>query len=80
MKPRIRHGEFVIIEPNHSVSPGDEVLVKSVTGKVMVKQLAYIRDGLVHLDSVNEKHPRISFQQSEVLSILYVAAIAKSAL
>lgn len=80
MKPRIRHGEYVIIEPNHPYVPGDEVLVKSVDGKVMVKQLAYIRDGMVHLDSVNESHPRVSIAQENVASIQYVAGIAKSAL
>lgn len=80
MKPRIRHGEFVVVEPNHPVQPGDEVLVRSEDGRVMVKQLAYIRDGMVHLDSINEKFPRITIEESQVESIHYVAGIAKSAL
>lgn len=80
MKPRIRHGEFVVIEPNHPVMPGDEVLAKSKAGRVMVKQLAYIRDGMVYLDSVNEAHPRISIAQEELEALHYVAGIAKSAL
>lgn len=80
MKPRIRHGEFVVIEPNHGFNPGDEVLVRERSGKVMVKQLAYVRDGMVHLDSVNEAHPRISIPEDEVEVIQYVAGIAKSAL
>ena len=80
MKPRIRHGEYVVIEPNHAYLPGDEVLVRSEDGRVMVKQLAYIRDGMVHLDSVNESHPRISIAQEQVKAIQYVAGIAKSAL
>lgn len=80
MKPRIRHGEFVVIEPNHQVSPGDEVLVKAKDGRVMVKQLAFIRDGMVYLDSVNESHPRVSILLEDVSAIHYVAGIAKSAL
>lgn len=80
MKPRIRHGEYVVVEPNHAVSPGDEVLVKSKDGRVMVKQLAYIRDGMVYLDSVNEMHPRLSIQQDQLDAFHYVAGIAKSAL
>jgi phage repressor protein C with HTH and peptisase S24 domain len=80
MKPRIRHGEYVVIEPNHPVNPGDEVLVRSIDGRVMVKQLAFIRDGLIHLDSVNETFPRISLAAEEVAVMHYVAAIAKGAL
>ncbi len=80
MKPRIRHGEFVVIEPNRPVTPGDEVLVRSEDGRVMVKQLAFIRDGMVHLDSVNEAHPRISIEESQVKALHYMAGIAKSAL
>jgi phage repressor protein C with HTH and peptisase S24 domain len=78
MKPRIKHGEFVIVEPNHRVLPGDEVLVKAKDGRVMVKQLAYIRDSLIYLDSVNEAHPRISIAREDVQSISYIAGFAKS--
>lgn len=80
MKPRVRHGEYVIVEPNHECVPGDEVLVKAADGRVMVKQLAFSRDGMVHLDSVNESHPRISIPIGEISAIQYVAGIAKSAL
>lgn len=80
MKPRIRHGEYVVVEPNHEVVPGDEVVVRAHDGRVMVKQLAFIRDGMVHLDSVNESHPRISLLQSEIAVLHYVAGIAKNSL
>jgi phage repressor protein C with HTH and peptisase S24 domain len=45
-----------------------------------VKQLAYIRDGMIHLDSVNEAHPRISLLQEDIAVMHYVVGIAKSAL
>lgn len=80
MKPRIRHGEYVVVEPNREVIPGDEVVVKALDGRVMVKQMAYIRDGMVHLDSINETHPRVSILQSDVSVLHYVAGIAKNAL
>lgn len=79
MKPRIKHGEFVVVEPNRAVVAGDEVLVKSKDGRVMVKQLAYIREGLVYLDSVNEAYPRFSIAQDEIELLHYVAGIARSA-
>lgn len=83
MAPRIRHGEYAIIEPNHAVVPGDEVLVKSTDGRVMIKVFAYSRDGMVHLDSINNNHqtfPRISLAEEDVAAMHYVAATAKSAL
>jgi phage repressor protein C with HTH and peptisase S24 domain len=80
MKPRIRHGEYVVVEPNHPVTPGDEVLVKSKDGRVMVKQLAYMRDGMVYLDSVNETHPRLSIPEDQLDAFHYVAGIARSAM
>lgn len=77
MKPRIRHGEYVIIEPTREAMPGDEVMVISKDGRVMVKQLAFVRDGMIYLDSVNESFPRISLPQDQVEKMQYVAGIAK---
>ncbi|MPW16943.1 helix-turn-helix domain-containing protein [Paraburkholderia sp. CNPSo 3157] len=77
MRPRIKHGEFVIIEPNHPFQPGDEVLVKSKNGRVMVKELAYKAAGRYTLLSVNESHGRITLEESEIDKIHYVAGIAK---
>lgn len=77
MKPRIRHGEFAIIEPGYQVNPGDDVLVKSIDGKVMIKEFLYERDDMIHLGSVNEAHPKISFHKSEIEIMHYVSGIAK---
>ncbi|CAK7050024.1 LexA repressor [Saezia sanguinis] len=80
MKPRIRHGEFVIVEPNHDYHPGDEVVVRDKRDRVMVKQLNYIRDGMVYLQSVNEAFGQIGIPQEDIEIMHYVAGIAKSAL
>lgn len=77
MTPRIRNGEFVVVEPNREVSNGDEVLVKATGGRVMVKTFLYRRDGRVHLLSVNEAHPPLAIDESEVEAMHYVAAIVK---
>jgi phage repressor protein C with HTH and peptisase S24 domain len=78
MKPRIKPNEFVIIEPNTKVSNGDEVLVKCIKGRVMVKELLYTRDGEVHLGSVNESFAKITIPLSDIESMQYVGAIVKS--
>lgn len=80
MKPRIKDGEFVIVEPWQPPSPGDEVLVRAADGRVMVKELLYIRDGAVHLLSVNETHGKISIPLDEVECMHLVSGIVKRAL
>lgn len=80
MKPRIKDGEFVIIEPNSEPLPGDEILLKTLDGRVMVKTLLYKRDGKVHVMSVNEAHPPQAFDIADIDKIHSVAAIVKKAL
>lgn len=80
MKPRIKDGEYVVIEPNYHYLPGDEVLVVTKDERVMVKTFLYERDGEVMVMSVNEEHLPIRFSLSEIQSIHYVAGIAKPSL
>lgn len=75
MKPRIKHGEFVIVDPSRPPEPGNEVLVKALDGRVMVKEYLYTRDNAVHLLSVNEAHGKISLQTEEIDCIHTVAGI-----
>ncbi|SDR18569.1 Peptidase S24-like [Paraburkholderia fungorum] len=77
MRPRIKDGEFVVVEPNHDIEPGDEVLVKSKDGRVMVKEFLYKRGGRYHLASVNETHGNIAFSDEEIEKMHYVGWIAK---
>ncbi|MFD1557178.1 S24 family peptidase [Paraburkholderia silviterrae] len=77
MLPRIRPGEFVIVEPNQPIQPGDEVLVRSVDGRVMVKEFLYKAAGRCHLASVNVSHGRISISVEETEKMHYVGGIAK---
>lgn len=78
MKPRIKHNEFVLIEPNKEYVAGDEVLVKTVKGQAMIKEFVYFRDGQYRFDSVNDAFDPIYLAQEEIVSIQYVGAIAKS--
>ncbi|WP_347252926.1 helix-turn-helix transcriptional regulator [Leminorella grimontii] len=80
MVPRIKEGEFVIIEPNHEYIPGDEVLVITESGEVMVKTFLFERDGFYHLLPVNENHAPIRLHKEQVSKIQYIAGIAKSSL
>ncbi|MFM0210422.1 S24 family peptidase [Paraburkholderia sediminicola] len=77
MRPRIKDREFVVVEPNHIIEPGDEVLVKSKDGRVMVKEFLYERAGRVHLISVNETHAPIAIEKDNIEKMHYVGWIAK---
>lgn len=79
MLPRIKPGEYVVMEPGRQVVPGDEVLVRSSDGRVMVKELLYIRDDHAHLGSVNDNQPKIAIPVQEIDRMHYVAAIVKRA-
>jgi phage repressor protein C with HTH and peptisase S24 domain len=78
MRPRIRHGEYVIVEPGREAKPGDEVLIKSNDGRVMVKIFLYERDGHYYFESVNDAHPSISIPKTDIAVLHYIEAIVKS--
>lgn len=80
MRPRIKPGEFVVVEPAATPQPGDEVLVRTRDGKVMVKVLDFRRGGVVQLSSVNEDHRPITLEEADVERLHLVAAIVKAAL
>lgn len=78
MHPRIKHREFVVIEPNHQYVPGDEVLVRTQNGQSMVKEFSYLREGTYRFDSVNPSEPPVFLEVEEVEFIHFVGGIVKS--
>ncbi|MEA1765600.1 S24 family peptidase [Pseudomonas syringae pv. tomato] len=78
MLPRIKNGEFVLIEPNKSYVSGDEVMVRTAAGRTMIKEYIYLRDGMYRFDSVNAEHPPIHIAENEILEIHLVGGILKS--
>lgn len=78
MVPRIKHGEFVVVEPSHDPCPGDEVFVCLKDGRCMIKEYVYKRDGRIRLDSINRDHPTITPKEEEIERMHYVSAIVKS--
>lgn len=75
MRPRIKNGEFIVIEPNHEPQPGDDVVVCLKDGRKMVKELLYTRDGEITLGSINNGHGNICVTIDQVEVMHYVAAI-----
>ncbi|ALK18433.1 hypothetical protein APZ15_11790 [Burkholderia cepacia ATCC 25416] len=75
MRPRIKSGEYIVVEPNAEALPGDDVVVKFTDGSAVVKELLWIRDGEVCLGSINNGIPPITRSMGTVRSIHRVAAI-----
>ncbi|KWK75758.1 hypothetical protein WM15_29625 [Burkholderia ubonensis] len=75
MRPRIKSGEFIVVEPNAEALPGDDVVVRFVDGSAVVKELLWIRDGEVCLGSINNGVPPITRPMSSISAIHRVAAI-----
>lgn len=78
MRPRIRNGEFIIIEPSIEVNYGDDVLVKATNDRVMVKKLLYKKDNRIYLQSINENYPTFSLAVNEIAGMYHIAAIVPS--
>jgi len=78
MSPRIEHGEFVLVEPGRPPLPGRDVYVRLVSGTVAIRRLAYERDGRVHLECINRRHPPQAVALDEIAAIYPVAARIES--
>lgn len=78
MHPRIKNGEYVLIEPNKTYVTGDEVMVQTFDGRSMIKEFIYLRDGIFRFDSVNRDHSPLHLDQNEVSKVHLVGGILKS--
>lgn len=78
MWPRIRSGEFVVIEPSATVHPGDEVFVRTKDGHNMIKIMSKTRDGDYQFTSVNADHRPITIAPHDIEIIHFVSAIVKN--
>ncbi|CAN7200873.1 helix-turn-helix domain-containing protein [Acidovorax sp. LjRoot118] len=74
MHPAIRHGSFVVVEPNGNCMPGEYVAIGLVGGQRMVKELIMERQDEVVIESVNGNHRR-TLERAEIEWIHPVAAV-----
>ena len=67
MSPVYRDGDRIIVSPNSPVRRGDRVVVKTVEGEVMAKQLVRQTATRVELHSVNALHPGRELQLGQIV-------------
>jgi len=66
MEPVFRDGDMVVVSPAAPIRRGDRVVVRTIGGEVMAKQLARRSAKRVELKSLNPDHRDRSFDLSEV--------------
>ncbi len=74
MHPAIRHGSFVVVEPNSRCVPGEYVAIALVDGRKMVKELMIERADEIVVESVNGNHRQI-IARTDISLIHPVAAV-----
>jgi phage repressor protein C with HTH and peptisase S24 domain len=57
MRPAFRPGDMVIVSPAAAVRRGDRVIVKTIDGEVMAKEIVRLTKKQLELRSVNSDHP-----------------------
>lgn len=66
MEPVFRDGDMVIVSPTAPIRRGDRVVVRTIRGEVMAKQLARRSARRVEVKSLNPAHPDYSFDLTEI--------------
>lgn len=69
MEPVYRDGDLVLVSPNASIRRGDRVVVKSIEGEVMAKQLRRRSARRIELQSLNPEYEDRTFEMNEVVWI-----------
>jgi phage repressor protein C with HTH and peptisase S24 domain len=66
MEPVFRDGDMVIVSPAAPIRRGDRVVVRTIAGEVLAKQLARRSARRVELQSLNPLHRDHSFDLKDV--------------
>lgn len=77
MHPTIRSGWYVVVEPSREPSAGNFVVVSTVDGRKMVKELVISRQHEIVLESVNGGH-RLTLDRAELEWVHPVSGIFPS--
>ncbi len=77
MAPVLRAGDKVLIAPNEDVRRGDRVVVKTIGGEVMAKELARMNDKVVELISLNPDYEDRTLDRLEVLWIARIVWVTQ---
>ncbi len=57
MQPLFRDGDIIIVSPNAAIRRGDRIVVKTLQGEIMAKELKRRTSRMIELRSMNNEHP-----------------------
>jgi phage repressor protein C with HTH and peptisase S24 domain len=66
MQPVFRAGDVVVVQPGAPVRRGDRIVLRTVEGEVMAKQLGRRNDQIVELISLNPAYPTRTIKAADV--------------
>jgi len=66
MWPVFRNGDRILVAPNQKVRKGDRIVVKTLEGEVMAKELAKQTSSRIDLKSLNPEYEDRSFSRKEL--------------
>ena len=69
MEPVFRDGDLVLVSPEANIRRGDRVIVKTIEGETMAKQLLRRSARRIELQSLNPEYEDRSFEMEEILWI-----------
>ena len=77
MSPVLRAGDRVLIAPNEDVRKGDRVVVKTIGGEIMAKELKRMTTKRVELISLNPDYEDRDLDRMEVLWIARIVWVSQ---
>lgn len=77
MEPLYRAGDRLVVAPGAAIRRGDRVVVRTVKGEVMVKELARQTASKIELKSINPKHDNPDYNMSEIAWIARVVWVSQ---
>ena len=66
MLPVYRAGDVVVVQPGAPVRRGDRIVLRTIEGEVMAKQLGRRNDQIVELISLNPAYPTRTIKATDV--------------
>jgi len=77
MSPVLRHGDKVLVAPNETVRRGDRVVVKTLEGEVMAKELKTITQTKIELISLNTEYEDRQFSRQDIAWIARIVWVSQ---
>lgn len=74
MSPRLLPGEWVLTDPETAPLPGDDVVVQTADGQVLVRQLVALDGQAVTLSGINGDREPVTHWRTGIVFMHFVAA------